>query len=129
LVCVSCGGKSRLNAISAATSATGSMTKGSNTAMPTIRRTDRRDIRTERDDSSTTGSSVQADMVQIASMSIPHNTAGTMGISNVVQNATAINRRSGFAGHTSSKSVPVLGRDARNTIAIGTDAYAIASMQ
>jgi hypothetical protein len=81
-----------LNAISAVTGATGSTAKGSKTAMPTIRRTDRRDNRTECDDSSKTGSSVQADMVQIASMWIPHSNAGTMGIANVVQNATAIKR-------------------------------------
>ena len=85
--------------------------------MPTA---SRRLIATNGEDSSMTGSSVHADMVQSDVRRTPANGATNAGASSTAQNASAASRRWGCAGHAMSLTVAPAGRAAMATMMRGT---------
>jgi hypothetical protein len=72
------------------------------------------------DDSSNTGSSAQAAMVHTDTISTPAKGATNAGANSGPRQASAINLRSGAAGHNVSASAARLGRAASSTSATGT---------
>ena len=76
------------------------MTSGSATAMASRRRVSTPEIVIAGGDSSSTGSSVQADIDHSEVMSVPLASAPTTGSSKGPQNAAAASRRSGVAPAT-----------------------------
>ena len=81
------------------------MTIGMTTAAARMRRVSMSRMVTAGGDSSSTGSSVQADIDHSEVISMPLTSAATAGSSNGAQNAAAASRRSVSAGHSMSAIV------------------------
>src|SRR6266545_5422139 len=95
---------------------------GSSTANATMASTAERPITTSGDDSSTTGSSVQADIVHTGLSSRPIASATEAGNRSGTQNAIAASRRSGAVGLIMSASAGRLGRLAASASKTGITA-------
>src|SRR6516162_7325736 len=96
------------------------MISGNAIASASTRSASRRPSVTSGDDSSTTGSSDQADIDQIDTRCTRASGATTAGTTSTAQKASAASRRSGVAGQAMSLSAAGLGRAANATITSGT---------
>ena len=103
----------------ATTGAAISMTSGMTTAAARMRRVSMSRIVTAGGDSSSTGSSVQADIDHSEVISMPLTSAATAGSSKGAQNAAATRRRSASAGQSMSVIVARFARAAISTASTG----------
>src|SRR5205085_4254261 len=102
--------------------ASANIAKGNAAASVSTRKTSRRLIATSGDESSTTGSSAQADIDHSETRPTPAASASTAGSSKGSQNASTAKRRCGvgaIGGHAISLSAAPLGRATRVTISSG----------
>ena len=107
------GGRPERCSVNAIAGAAATMTNGKVAASVMMPMASRRAIETSGEESSITGSRVQADIDQSDARRTPMSGATTAGTSSTAQNASAASRRSGVVGQAMSWSAARFGRAAR----------------